>query len=206
VNRLHKVRAFHRPTESWVTLSPNECSFAYRDSVFKQNPQDYVITHVSFKLHKDTPTVTHYAALNAALAEQTLPSNNVALAKLISNTVIGIRQSKLPDPKELGNAGSFFKNPVVSTSHAKKLLASHPKLVHYPQPDGTVKLAAGWMIDTLGFRGHETQGVGVHTEQALVLVNRGGGSGAALMALADEIVEKVQEVFSVTLDIEPVVV
>jgi len=206
VHRLHKVRAFHRPTESWVTLSPEDCSFAYRDSVFKQNPKDYVINQVSFKLSKDTPAVMHYSALKQALAEQALPSDNLALAKLISDTVIHIRQSKLPDPKRVGNAGSFFKNPVVTKSHAEKLLATYPNLVHYPQSDGAVRLAAGWMIDELGFRGHRSGGVGVHTQQALVLINHGNGNGQALMKLANEIVNEVQTAFSVELDVEPVVV
>ena len=206
VDRLHRVRAFHRPSESWMNLAPEECAFAYRDSVFKQNPHDYVITEVSFKLSKDISTVSHYAALNTALANQTLPKDNLALAKLISHTVIQIRQAKLPDPSRIGNAGSFFKNPVVSKSHAETLLATHPQLVHYPQADGQVKLAAGWMIDELGFRGHNAGGVGVHKDQALVLVNRGNGDGQALMALASEIVEKVQQVFSVELIVEPVIV
>ena len=205
-SRLHSVRAFHRPTESWKTLTPDVCAFAYRDSVFKQNPNDFIITHVTLKLSKHTETVTHYAALNRALQTQTLPTDNVAKAKMISDTVIRIRQSKLPDPTQIGNAGSFFKNPVVSESLAEKLLTSHPNLVHYPQPDGTVKLAAGWMIDELGFRGHVAGAVGVHSEQALVLINCGNGNGEALMALASEIVEKVQQTFLVRLDTEPVVV
>ena len=205
-SRLSSVRAFHRPTESWVTLATEDCAFAYRDSVFKQNAQDFVITHVSFNLSKNTPTVTHYSALERALGDQTLPKDNLALAKLISDTVIRIRRSKLPDPSRIGNAGSFFKNPVVTQSQANKLLITYPNLVHYPQSDGSVKLAAGWIIDELGFRGHTASGVGVHNDQALVLVNRGGGDGEALMALADEIIAKVQAVFSVKLVIEPVVI
>jgi len=115
-----------------------------------------------------------------------------------------IRQSKLPDPAALGNAGSFFKNPVVSAEHAAELLAAHPKLVHYPQADGQVKLAAGWLIDQRGWRGYQHNGVGVHTEQALVLVHHGGGSGAQLMQLASNIVQDIKREFSVTLQIEPV--
>ncbi len=207
VNRLHSVRAYHLPSKQWLTLSPNQCAFSYRDSVFKQNPNDYVITQVTLALNENTPAVLTYAALESALQTHDLSAvDNVARAKLISDTVIRIRQSKLPDPKQLGNAGSFFKNPVVSAAHAKNLRQTYPKLVSYPQADGRVKLAAGWMIDALGFRGHEANGVGVHTEQALVLVNHGGGDGAALMALANRIIEQVQANFSVKLEIEPVII
>ena len=151
-----------------------------------------------------------YAALqNELLANNinTHPENdneNLALAKTISQTVIAVRQSKLPDPNIIGNAGSFFKNPVVSAEQAKILRQTFPELVAYPQTDGRVKLAAGWMIDSLGYKGHRAGTVGVHTKQALVLVHEGGGSGAELMAVADEIIEKVHEKFGVSLEIEPI--
>jgi len=206
VDRLHSVRAYHRPSAEWKTLAPSDCQFAYRDSVFKRNPNEYVITEVVFKLAPTTKPVAHYAALKNALDEQPMPDDNVARAKLISNTVIRIRQSKLPDPAKLGNAGSFFKNPVVTEAHANSLLKTHPKLVHYPQENGQVKLAAGWLIDSLGFKGRDFGGVGVHADQALVLVHRGGASGADLMALAHQIIDQVQTTFDVSLEIEPVVV
>lgn len=210
VNRLHSVRAYHRPSSTWLTLQPDECAFNYRDSVFKQNPNEYVITHVSFLLSQSTPAVLGYAALkNELLANNvnTAPKNakeNLALAKVISNTVIAIRQSKLPDPNVIGNAGSFFKNPIVDAEHAQLLKTDYPELVSYPQADGRVKLAAGWMIDTLGYKGYRAGSVGVHTEQALVLVHEGGGSGAELMVVAREIIDKVYASFGVQLEIEPV--
>lgn len=210
VNRLHSVRAYHRPTSTWLRLQADECAFNYRDSVFKQNPNDYVITHVSFSLSQSTPPVLDYAALKNALQANninTSPNNaeeNLALAKVISNTVISIRQSKLPDPKVIGNAGSFFKNPIVDAKHAQSLKTDYPELVSYPQADGRVKLAAGWMIDTLGYKGYRAGSVGVHTEQALVLVHEGGGTGVELMSVAREIIDKVDANFGVLLEIEPV--
>jgi len=211
-DRLHRVRAYHRPSATWQTLTPTQCAFSYRDSVFKQNPNEYVITHVSFLLSKSTPAVLNYAALkNELLANNinTEPSNddeNIALAKTISNTVIAVRQSKLPDPNVIGNAGSFFKNPVVNAEHAQSLKARYPKLVSYEQPNSQVKLAAGWIIDSLGYKGYRAGAVGVHTDQALVLVHEGGGTGAELMTVAHEIIEKVDECFGVRLEIEPVIV
>ncbi len=210
--RLHSVRAYHRASASWQTMKPSDCAFSYRDSVFKQNPNEFVITHVTFLLSASTPAVLSYAALNQALTANNINTNpenaadNIALAKIISQTVINIRQSKLPDPKIIGNAGSFFKNPVVDAAHAQTLKAAHPNLVAYPQPDGRVKLAAGWLIDTLGFKGYRKGNVGVHTEQALVLVHHGGGTGEELMSVAQEIITKVDANFDVRLEIEPVVV
>lgn len=210
--RLHNVRAFHRPSSRWLLLTPSDCAFHYRDSVFKQNPNDYVITHVSFLLSQSTPAVLSYAALKNALLANNVnitPNNadeSLALAKIISQTVINIRQSKLPDPNIIGNAGSFFKNPVVSAAHAQSLQTAHPNLVSYPQPDGRVKLAAGWMIDSIGYKGYRAGNVGVHTQQALVLVHHGEGSGQELMKVAREIIDKVDTNFGVRLEIEPIVV
>ncbi len=221
-DRMHSVRCYHRPSQQWLTLLPDDCVFGYRDSVFKREPNQYVITQVVFQLRSDTPPVLSYKALaramnvisdrNPKVASSntnpigTGPGEPVAQAKLISDTVIRIRQSKLPDPKQLGNAGSFFKNPVISKDHAEALKVSHPDIVSYPLGDGQLKLAAGWLIDELGFRGIEADGVGVHTEQALVLVNRGDGDGQALMALARAIIDRVDKEFGVKLEIEPIVV
>jgi len=132
VDRLHQVQAYHRPSREWQTLQPSDCQFAYRDSIFKRHPGDYVITHVTLKLHPAMPAVTHYSALQTALEQITLPNENAQAARLISDTVIRIRQSKLPDPKLLGNAGSFFKNPVVSAALAQQLLDKYPAMVQYP--------------------------------------------------------------------------
>lgn len=209
-DRLHSVRAYHRPSGTWQTLNPDQCDFHYRDSVFKQNPNDYIITHVSFTLSQSTPIVVSYAALQNELQANhinTQPANNdenLALAREISQTVIAVRQSKLPDPNVIGNAGSFFKNPVVTAELAQSLRKQFPELVSYPQPNGQIKLAAGWMIDSLGYKGYRAGTVGVHTEQALVLVHEGGATGAELMTLAHEIIDKVREIFGVQLEIEPI--
>jgi len=131
-DRLRCVRGFHRPSGEWQTLTPSDCEFDYRDSIFKRNPGDYVITQVHFTLSSKLEPVTHYAALDRALQTAEIPSDPVARARLISDTVIGIRQSKLPDPTVIGNAGSFFKNPVVTQDQAASLLTTHPNMVQYP--------------------------------------------------------------------------
>ncbi len=210
-SRLHSVRAYHRPSATWQTLNPSDCAFGYRDSIFKRNPGHYFITRVMFELNDHIAPVTHYGGLEKALLEavSTSPTNAqmtpVQQAKLISQTVIGIRQSKLPDPAVLGNAGSFFKNPVVSSDHASRLRVRYPSLVSYPQPDGREKLAAGWLIDESGLRGTVAGPVGVHKDQALVLVHFGEGSGQDLMALAQRVITLIQANFDVTLEIEPIV-
>lgn len=211
-NRLHSVRAFHRPSETWQTLKPDECAFGYRDSIFKRHPGHYFITKVMFELNGETPPVTHYGALQQALLEAMAESSTqtpltpIQQAKLVSQNVINIRQSKLPDPAVLGNAGSFFKNPVVSAEHASRIRQQYPNLVSYPQPDGLEKLAAGWLIDQSGLRGEVAGPVGVHKDQALVLVHFGAGTGQDLMALAERVITQIQANFDVTLEIEPIVV
>lgn len=200
--RLHSLRAYHRPSREWRELDAADCAFGYRDSLFKRRPGEYVIGAVTFDLGAHRERVTDYASLAAALAERGIERPS---ATEVSDAVIAVRRARLPDPRRVGNVGSYFHNPVVTTARAAGLRARFPGLVTYPQPDGTVRLAAGWMIDHLGFRGEREDGVSVHERQALVLINDGDGDAGALLRLAARIRAAVEETFGVTLMTEPTV-
>ena len=202
-SRLHCVRALHRPTLSWVNLPADECQFSYRNSLFKQRPEDYVIASATFNLGAQHPLQTSYHTLSQYLEHEAIDNPS---CKDISNAVISIRRSRLPDPAFIGNAGSFFHNPMVSADKLHQLLKNYPNIPHYPQPDGNVKIAAGWLIETLGFKGLKRGGVGVHDKQALVLVNTGTGTGEELISLAEDIQQAVQDRFGIGLSIEPQVI
>lgn len=176
------------------------CRFAYRDSLFKQQPGRYVILRVRLRLATRPVPRLDYAPLAAAWETTGLVRPD---SRVISRLVCDIRRSKLPDPAELGNAGSFFKNPLVSAGQAASLLAQHPGMPHYSQADGSVKLAAGWLIEQAGWKGHRRERVGVHRDQALVLVNLGGARGADIMGLAADIQRDVQHRFGINLEMEP---
>ncbi len=193
------LRAWHRPSREWMTLSRGDCRFAYRDSLFKQHPDEYVITEVTLELDRRRPLELGYRAL-ADVAHQ-LPDSPSALD--VAELVSAIRRSKLPDPKVIGNAGSFFRNPVVPREHYERLITAHPEMVGYPLADGSVKLAAGWLIEHLGFKGMSRGAVGVHPRQALVLTHRGGGQAEELLFLADDIAMHVRKHFDVRLEMEP---
>ena len=201
--RLVSVRALHRPSGLWHELDVAACGFGYRDSRFKREAGDWAITAVTFELGEHLPRVAGYASLAALLAERGIEEPS---ALDIRDAVVAVRRSRLPDPAVLGNAGSFFQNPLVSRERAEALLARFPDLVHYAQPDGQVKLAAGWLIDQLGFRGHSEGGIGVHETQALVLVHEGGGSAETLLGLVERILVAVEERFGVRLQIEPTLI
>jgi UDP-N-acetylmuramate dehydrogenase len=155
-----------------------------------------VIVRVAFNLDRESELVTSYGALMSELSD--IPENK-RTHRDVSDAVIRIRRSKLPDPDVLGNAGSFFKNPIVSTSDFNELQATHSDIPHYPQENGDVKLAAGWLIDSAGWKGHDRGTHGVHELQALVLVNKGGASGEEVWSLAKEIMASVEEKFGVRL-------
>ena len=192
-----------------VTLDRAACEFGYRDSVFKHRLRNRaVILDVTFALPLHWQANLGYAELrreldSAADAPMTaLPPDAAA----ISAAVIAIRTRKLPDPARIGNAGSFFKNPLVSATKRDALLAKLPELVSHRQPDGSYKLAAGWLIDHCGWKGRSLGAAGVYEKQALVLVNRGNASGADIMALAAAIRADVDARFGVLLEPEPVCV
>jgi UDP-N-acetylmuramate dehydrogenase len=192
------IEAFDSKEQAFVTLSKADCRFAYRDSHFKQNLGRYIVTKVVFNIAKVwVPRLTY-----ADLAKEF--SNNPSPApKEIFTAVCKIRQSKLPDPKVIGNAGSFFQNPIVDSTFFSDLQLAHPNLVSYPDANGSRKLAAGWLIDQCGFKGYRSGPAGVYDKQALVLVNHGGADASDILSLADLIKQKVLERFGVELQIEP---
>ncbi|WP_227107627.1 UDP-N-acetylmuramate dehydrogenase [Chromobacterium rhizoryzae] len=186
-----------------LTLSKADCRFGYRDSVFKHEAAGrLLVTAVRFRLSRAPRLRTGYGDI-----QQELDAAGIAAPTPhdVSDAVIRIRSSKLPNPAELGNAGSFFKNPVLPAEQAQALLARHPTLPHYPAADGKVKLAAGWLIDQCGLKGHRDGDAGVHARQALVLVNYGAASGEQMRALADKVRAEVRQRFGVELEPEPIV-
>lgn len=178
------------------TLS--EANFGYRTSYFKTKGKGkYVLTAVRFRLTKNKHVLNiAYGAIQEALGEALPNPKNIAQA------VIGIRQSKLPNPAELGNSGSFFKNPVISTAHFLKIQEAYPSIPAYPQENDLVKVPAGWLIDTLGFKGTKRGDAGVHKKQALVLINYGNATGKDILALAQEIQTAVKDHFDISLEAE----
>mgnify|MGYP000258130946 CR=1 FL=1 len=198
---IESIEAFDTATHAFVTLSNAECQFAYRDSYFKQNPNRFIVTKVVFKIPKAWQARLQYADL----AKQFSGSNSSPSAKQIFDAVCAIRSAKLPDPSVIGNAGSFFQNPIVGNDQYDLLIKQFPDLVSYPDGPEKRKLAAGWLIDQCGLKGHRVGQLGVYEKQALVLVNHGGGTGLELLALAQDIQDKVLARFDVHLSIEPVI-
>jgi UDP-N-acetylmuramate dehydrogenase len=197
---FHSVTVLDTATGEQRVLGPADCRFGYRDSVFKHaGGAGLVVLDVTFALPADWQPNLRYAELAQELAGVDAPT-----VREVSDAVIAIRRRKLPDPAVIGNAGSFFKNPVVPGEQCERLLAEHPKLVHHRQPDGSEKLAAGWLIDQCGWKGRNLGPAGVYPKQALVLVNNGGASGADVVSLARAIQADVAERYGVMLEPEPV--
>jgi len=182
-------------------VSAEECQFGYRDSVFKRDlAGKVIITHVVFNLSKTFVPNLSYPVLAEAMAARTLNAAEVMQA------VMDIRNSKLPDPRLLPNAGSFFKNPVVAAQQCQKMLVEYPDMPHYPQANGTCKLAAGWLIERTGWKGRSLGLVAMHDKQALVLVAQTGATGCDVLALAETVRSDVFQKFNVELEIEPQVI
>lgn len=202
---MHALTAYDRVTRQYVDIAAADCAFGYRESRFKSaEPGRHVIVRVRFRLSRQPALRIGYGDIRQALAAA--GADTAPTAQDVATAVIAIRRSKLPDPAELGNAGSFFKNPVVPVEQADELRLRFPGVVSYPQPGGlTAKLAAGWLIEQAGWKGCRLGAVGVHDRQALVLVHHGGGSGAELLALADAVRQSVRERFGVLLEQEPVI-
>jgi UDP-N-acetylmuramate dehydrogenase len=201
---FHALTAFDFASGAVRTMDAAACRFGYRDSVFKhEEGRELAVLDVTFALPKAWAPNLRYAELARELEAQ---DSAAPTPRQVSDAVIAIRRRKLPDPLDIGNAGSFFKNPVVIGEHCAQLLASWPNLVHHLQPDGSEKLAAGWLIDQCGWKGKNLGRAGVYPKQALVLVNNGGASGAEVLALARAIQADVQERFGVLLEPEPVMV
>jgi UDP-N-acetylmuramate dehydrogenase len=181
-------------------FSLEECQFGYRDSYFKSiEPNRWLIVAVVLRLPKQATWKIEYAGLSDVLAGQTLST------RTISDAVIAVRQSKLPDPAQIGNAGSFFKNPTISTEQYAALKQSYPTMPAWSQAHG-VKLSAGWLIDQCGWKGQRDGDAGTYTKHALVLVNYGAATGTDLWQFAQRIIASVQSKFGVTLEPEPKVV
>jgi len=202
---FESCEAMHIATQELRTFTNKECQFGYRDSYFKNEGQgQYVITSVNFRLSKKNHILTtSYGAIEAELEKQNIKHPNI---KDISNAVIAIRQSKLPDPAELGNSGSFFKNPVVSKQQFAVFNKEHPEAPHYKVSDDSYKIPAGWLIEQCGFKGKRFGDAGVHKNQALVLVNYGNASGAEILELAYTIINRVEEKFDLKITPEVVII
>lgn len=192
---IHQVDFYDLSKQKYTSLERQSCKFAYRDSVFKNKLADnIVITSVTFAISKNWKAVSHYGELK----ELSAPS-----AMDIFNKVLEIRQSKLPDPKIIGNAGSFFKNPIITLEHYAKLQKTWPTMPKYPVADtNKIKVPAAWLIDKLGYKGKKIGGIGCHPNQPLVLTNDGSGTGDQLLELARDIKTSVFKEFAITLENE----
>lgn len=199
-DHLVDVTALHLPTNNWTTLTNAECEFNYRNSIFKQKSGEFAIYSMTIRLGTINGLNTSYNALSVALDRSEKKIN----CKLVSDTVAKIRKAKLPDFNKIGNAGSFFKNPIISKAQRERILLRYPNAVCFSLGNGSYKLAAGWVLEKLGYKGYRKNGVGVHSEQALILVNHGGGTGAEIMKLARQLQHHAKEEFGVELEIEPV--
>lgn len=195
---IRRVEMYCVETGAMLTLDAAHCGFGYRESVFKHDLKGRVIiTAVEIAL-----THTPRPRLGYGDVEREVEARGGATLRNIREAICAIRRAKLPDPAVLGNAGSFFKNPVVGAAAAERLLAEYPDMPHYPAPEGRVKLAAGWLIDRAGMKGSRKGAVGVHERQALVLVNHGGATGGEVIAFAHEVQERVRGKFGIEIDTE----
>ncbi len=183
------------------TFSNKDCHFGYRESIFKQEAKDqYIITSVVFQLTKRNHKInTAYGDIQAELAKNGIENPTI---KDVSNAVIAIRQSKLPDPKELGNSGSFFKNPILLKSDFEKIHAQFPEMKYYEVSESEVKVPAGWLIEQAGFKGKRFGDAGIHTNQALVLVNYGNATGQEILAVSKDIQKTIFEKFGIHIEAE----
>ena len=195
---IRRVEMYCVETGAMLTLDAAHCGFGYRESVFKHDLKGRaIITAVEIAL-----THTPRPRLGYGDVEREVEARGGATLRNIREAICAIRRAKLPDPAVLGNAGSFFKNPVVGAAAAERLLAEYPDMPHYPAPKGRVKLAAGWLIDRAGMKGRRKGAVGVHERQALVLVNHGGATGGEVIAFAHEVQERVRGKFGIEIDTE----
>jgi len=192
--------AFEIATGNVASFNHQDCKFGYRDSVFKNELKGkYIITEVTFNLSTKANLQTHYGAITTELANRNIIEPTIAD---VSKVVADIRVSKLPDPTTIGNAGSFFKNPVISSQEFQHLHVNYPETVHYPAPNHQVKLAAGWLIEQCGFKGVVHGATGTWKNQALVLVNHGGATGQEVYNFSEQIINTVYTKFGIKLERE----
>jgi UDP-N-acetylmuramate dehydrogenase len=197
---FEELTALNIATQQLVTFDLPTCRFGYRESIFKHEAKGrYIIVDVTFRLNKVPTYHVNYGDIQQTLAEMGVSDLSI---KAVSDAVIRIRQSKLPNPAEIGNAGSFFKNPEIPKEQFEQLKAQHPTMPGYETSPATMKVPAGWLIEQAGWKGHRSGNVGVHARQALVLVNYGGGTGLEIKALSEKIQASVFERFGVKLQAE----
>ncbi len=199
---IFDVRAINKETSNERIFSFDDCEFGYRNSFFKKdNKQEWIVTEVVYRLSKEANRNLSYGPLKQLFAEVPEPS-----IKEIREAIIKLRESKLPDPKEIGNAGSFFKNPIISIEENNKLIQDYPQIPYYLVDIDKSKLAAGWLIDQAGWRGHEQGEVGVHQKQALVLINKGKATGKEIFELSEKIIASIKKEFNIKLEKEVIII
>ncbi|MCK0131050.1 UDP-N-acetylmuramate dehydrogenase [Flavobacteriaceae bacterium F08102] len=200
-DRMVSLEALHIATNTIHTFSNADCKFGYRNSIFKEESKgEFIIISVRFKLTKKNHVLNSaYGAINTELSFMGIKDPSI---QDIAKAVIRIRQQKLPDPKVLGNSGSFFKNPIISMEQFEQLVSTHPDIPHYPVSSTTVKVPAGWLVEQCGFKGQRFGDAGVHKKQALVLVNYGQAKGHEILALAKNIQAAVKEKFGIPIEAE----
>lgn len=198
---LIELEAYNLQQKQFVTLSNTDCQFSYRDSRFKNmENRHFIITSITLRLSKQPPQPPFYASVQAYFDQHNITDYT---AQTVRNAVIAIRAVKLPDPKKIANSGSFFKNPIISNKQFTQLQAKVPQVPHWPMADGTVKVAAGWLIEQAGLKGFETQGMQVYPQNALVLVNKTATTYADLEKIKQHVQQRVQHLFGILLEQEP---
>jgi UDP-N-acetylmuramate dehydrogenase len=197
------VEAWDRHAGRAVRLARDECAFGYRDSIFKRDAERWIVTAVEFRLSRTAPLRLDYSGVREELSAMGVTGPT---AQQVAEAVRRLRRRKLPDPAVIGNAGSFFKNPVVDAAVAGRLLDEHPTAPVFPAGAGHRKLSAAWLIERCGWRGHREGDAGIAAQHALVLVNHGHASGAELLALARSVAHSVEQRFGVRLEPEPRIV
>jgi UDP-N-acetylmuramate dehydrogenase len=199
-NIFLSLEAYHLQEKKVHTFTAVDCEFGYRDSVFKNRYKDqFAILSVTFRFRKKPIFHVSYGAITEELEKMGVTELSI---KAVSQAVINIRSSKLPDPEKIANSGSFFKNPEVPAAKYEELKLKFPAIIAYPLPNGTVKLAAGWLIEQCGWKGYRKGDAGCHAKQALVLVNYGNATGKEIYDLSEEILKSVKDKFEVVLERE----
>jgi UDP-N-acetylmuramate dehydrogenase len=197
---IESVEAYHIADKSIQHFTNSDCAFDYRDSIFKNKwKNQFVITKVHFRLNKTPVFRTSYGSIETELEKMRIKELSI---QSISDAIIRIRSSKLPDPTIIGNAGSFFKNPCITKDLFEKIKRNYPDFVGYPNKDGSIKIAAGWLIEKAGWKGYREGDVGCHSMQALVLINYGNAKGSEILALSEKIINSINKEFDIKLERE----
>ena len=199
---IASVTAYDTQSDQFITLQNSECAFAYRTSLFKKDTNRYIISSVQFVLQKQPIFRTEYGAIKEVLHQK---NNKQPSLEAISSAVIQIRSEKLPDPKKVGNAGSFFKNPTITKDLFEALVVKYPKIIAYPITDDTYKIAAGWLIEACGWKGIQKGTVGCYEKQSLVIVHYNNGPGMEIFNFSEEIIQSVLAKFEILLEREVVI-